>query len=243
LSVQAADLEARRSELMAPFAALDVMTFDPALLRAEICAPGGVGHRTAERIVEHSYAAHYRSALVEVPYHSPATSPTTEVLAAIQRTQGRDVVVGTIRCTWDEHLEVFDLFEVPAPAVWPHVAMRERFGELHKLAWHPVVDALAGARQAEVRAFGLRYRVAVFNALRRLFEPVLDAHGCPHVYYIASKPVHRFCRTAAYHSTRVDAAVPARSDSAGRLREEWWRYFRPDEPLERQPRVYQHPTR
>lgn len=235
-------LLARRGHLMAPFASLDPLAFDTAHLRAEIATPVGYRHRMAERIVEDSYTAHYQSVLVEVPYYTPATSPTTHVLVAVQRCEGREVVVGTVRCTWEEHLEVFDLFEVPPPAVWPHEALGQRFGELHKLALHPVVDGLVTARDPRVRAHGLRYRIAVWNVLRDLWERALGEQGCQQVYYIASRHVRRFCASAGYHSTRLDVAVPARSDAARALRREWWRYFRPDDPVERQPHVYYHPT-
>jgi hypothetical protein len=234
---------ARRDALMSPFASHDAVIFDQSILRGEIAPPGSDLQWVAERVVEYSYAVHFQGALVDVPYHAPATAPTTRVLAAVQRFDGRDILVGTIRVAWNDRLEVFELFDVAAPALWPHVALGQPFGELHKMAMHPIVDALANAAEPEVRAHGRRYRVAVWNTLRGLFEKLLVERGRFHVYYIASERVRRFLVGADYVATRLDTALPARTESSRRLREEWRRYFRPDEPAELQPHVFYRSTR
>lgn len=236
-------LLALRDALMVPVASMDPGAFDPAMLRGEVALPGDMVVM-AEQVVQYSYALHFQAGgVVEVPYHTPATSPTTRVLAAVQRVGGRDIVMGTIRADWGEHLEVFDLFEVPPPARWPHEELGQPFGELHKMAWHPAVEALTTADDPDVRSAGRAYRVAAWDALRRTFERVLSEHGRTHVYYLTNERVRRFFTGAGYHATRLDTALPARSAWAQRLRQEWHRYFLPDEPVELQPHVFYHPTR
>jgi hypothetical protein len=232
----------RREELMAPFASSDAVAFDPALLRSEVAPPASGLLRVAERVVEYSYAVHFQGTLTDVPYHTQATVPATRILAAVQPFGTRDLVVGTVRVTWIDELEVFDLFDVAAPERWPHEALGHAFGEFGKVAMHPVVDAFARHAEPELRENGRRYRAAVWNVLRRGFERVLVEQGRLSVYYIASERVRRFFASAGYVATRLDAAQPSASDAARRLRWEWRQYFRPDDPVELQPHVFYRST-
>jgi hypothetical protein len=233
-----ASLLRRREKLMAPFAALDVVALEPTLLRSEVAPPASGLLRVAEQVVEYSYAVHFQGALTDVPYHTQATVPGTRVLTAVQAFGDRDLVVGTVRVTWVDELEVFDLFDVAEPERWPHESLGRSFGEFGKVAMHPVVDALARHAEPELREHGRRYRVAVWNVLRRGFERVLVEQGRFSVYHIASERVRRFFASAGYVATRLDVARPSGSDAARRLRREWRQYFRPDDPVELQPHVF-----
>jgi hypothetical protein len=232
----------RREELMAPFGSLDRVAFDRTLLRSEVAPPATGLMRVAELVVNYSYAIHFQGTPSDIPYHTPATAPATRVIVAVQPFGGTDLVVGTVRVIWIDQLEVFDLFDISAPARWPHEALGRQFGEFGRVAMHPVVDAVARHSDPELRDHGRRYRAAIWDVLRAGFERVLVEQGRLFAYHIASERSRRFFASAGYVATRLDVARPSRSEAARRTRREWPQYFRPDDPVELQPRVYYRST-
>jgi hypothetical protein len=231
------DLRAIHDELMAPVASLHPRMLDAARLRCVAVQPGSVERRVADRIIDYGYALRYRDAMTNGPDEIPEIGWSNVVLAAVQRLDGRDLVVGTIRVRWED-VEVFELFELPARAVWPHEALGVGCGELARFAVHPLVDTAAYASEPGLRAHGRTYRLAIWNALADVFERVLLERGRRLIYHMASPRVETFLEDAGYRSTRVETARPSGSGSALELRQRWWRYFHPDAPDERRPHVF-----
>jgi hypothetical protein len=232
-----ADLAARHDELVAPLTALAALDFDPALLDCRVAEPGTPVKREVDRIVDYAYSVRYQDRLVSLAHHIPESAPANRVLAVTQRFDCGDVVVGTCRVAWDD-LEVFDLFEVPPPDRWPHELLEQRFGEVGRLALHPIVDALVRAPDPALSAGGDGYRVAVWRCLHDLYASMLAGQGRVFAYHIESARAQRFVQHAGFPATRVDQARPSTSEAAREFRRRWWRYFQPDAEPDRQPHLY-----
>jgi hypothetical protein len=108
---------------------------------------------------------------------------------------------------------------------------------------HPAIDGLLHLPDPDLRALAARYRVVMWQRLGETFDEALAARGFSHLYFLASPHIEGWLERAGYSGTRIEAAVPSSSDAVRRMREQWWRYFLPHEPLERQPHAFYRPIR
>jgi hypothetical protein len=232
-----ADLRACHDQLVAPLEALDDVAFDAALLRVQVARPGTPVKREVDLLIDYGYGVRYQESLVPLAHSIPESAPANFVLAVTQPFGDRDLVVGTCRAAWAD-LEALELFDVPAPARWPHELVGSPFGELGKFAVHPVVDALVHARRPSLGVLGEVYRVAVWHQLTAAYTRLLVERDRFFVYEVASPRMLRFLQHAGCCPLRVDQARPAASEAATRLRRTWWRYWRPDNGQEQRPHLF-----
>ncbi len=231
---------------MAPLPAGQRFNCDLARLHLAWVDPGTAAQDAALALVSHSYGLLYlgdQDALTAADLAiGPAHGGNSRTLIAWQEIAGGLLPVGTLTTGGGTDLDLFELFEVAAPATWPHVQNPNgplQPGEVCRFGLHPVFDLLDRAADPATRQQVDFYRRLILRRLTSLCLEWLIAQDITIAYCVVGPHLLYFMRRCGMYVIPVPAAQPRDNAAVTRLRRQFARYWRPDDPPTRQPLPYQ----
>jgi hypothetical protein len=212
-------------------------------IKIERVFPGTKKHEIASDIVNYSYNSMYGAdgKIIDIARDNLNKLYTTITLVATQQFDHRSAVLGSLRFTYGNNLDVFKLFEMENGKSWPHEQSnsKKKPGEVGKFSFNPVLSESDLRYSSEERANFRRVlaRDLYENGMRQLQKAGV---GVP--YVIFSKHVSRFAESIGVSPClKVEGAKLKGSEDAREIKKIFSRYWNPDKDIKYQPALYVPP--
>jgi len=217
-------------------AALVLDKLDPDSMDVSVVELNTPEYETALDIINYAYNTSYNgdgNSIRELANDPESLASTTRTVITSKTIDGVTVIGGTFRVGWGSNLETFRLFDNSNGWSQNGVA------ELSRFALNPIFDVgrkrLYSPKERDTIAL---YKRLLLRKLWPVGMELLDKEKIEQCLFVLTPEVRVFVESSGLNPIPVEGVSPSSSDYANKLRREFSRYWRPDDVIEMQPRVY-----